>query len=574
MGIEHIFTLQTGQGSTGQNTGSTKDVHADSAAAKTQGANGGVFADGLSFFDFMLARVKGDQAAKDLARYQDANSGKNDGANILQSDNPALAKDPALDLKTILAATPALQEQVEKFSTSAPYSIGDTLALNQQVFDNIMVKLPDGDLEITEEERVALEAFKDKAPNLFDLIFAPADNEGEADTKDGKAVKFDPLARLLSSIETSKTDASSPANILSDMSAAQITDLKAYIKELERFEYQENSSDNIQGLAFPTPPESLDKIARFLNTANIGARGKTNIATDTPAALDTAAKDVKSAGTKTDKSLPLINHDAHGFAGFDEASTQVQRFNKFLQSMDDTKDIKNGPVRNSDLKDTLSSKDISATRATPVSGTPVFSSMEAMSPLSGFMSGDPALGFMSGADSIDSLMVQSTQSAPNGLSALTNTSLQSAHATTPHPAVSNLAIKIQKNASNGETRNINIQLDPPDLGRLEVRMSFDKDKTMKASIIIEKPETHLMLQRDANALERALADAGVDIDGGGLEFELADQDHDFSHNGDSNDDLTGNTHGQNAIGEPDITETTMNWSVDPATGHMQYSILV
>jgi hypothetical protein len=105
-------------------------------------------------------------------------------------------------------------------------------------------------------------------------------------------------------------------------------------------------------------------------------------------------------------------------------------------------------------------------------------------------------------------------------------------------------------------------------------MTF-KDKTVKAIVTAEKPETHMMLQRDAQVLERALQEAGLDADGG-LSFELAEHGFDFDqHNqrGGGHDE-GGTGSGLNDGEEVEIIESTMTWHVDPETGHTRYDLWV
>lgn len=157
------------------------------------------------------------------------------------------------------------------------------------------------------------------------------------------------------------------------------------------------------------------------------------------------------------------------------------------------------------------------------------------------------------------------------LGSLTNLVTQAHSASQPHPAIQMVAATISKAAASGDTRNITLQLDPPELGRVEVRMSFGKDKTVKAALLAEKPETLAMLQRDAHSLERALASSGLNIDSGGLDFSLAQEGYDF--NGQQNGG--GNRSDRYASGDngpEEIIESTMTWRVDPETGHMRYSI--
>lgn len=159
-----------------------------------------------------------------------------------------------------------------------------------------------------------------------------------------------------------------------------------------------------------------------------------------------------------------------------------------------------------------------------------------------------------------------------------NATLQAAHATSAsiqagqaHPATQTVAAQVSKAAQNGDSRSITLQLDPPDLGRVEVRLEFGHEKTVKAHLVIEKPETYLMLQRDAGALERALQDAGLDANSDSLNYEMAADDYAFNSNRDGQSG--GGSAGASTEGEDEIIETTMTWDVDPETGHVHYSIL-
>lgn len=165
-----------------------------------------------------------------------------------------------------------------------------------------------------------------------------------------------------------------------------------------------------------------------------------------------------------------------------------------------------------------------------------------------------------------------------GLSTTTMTSLVTSapQATYPHPATQAVAATISKAAAGGEDKAFSIKLDPPELGRVEVKMSIDKHNAVKAHLIIEKPETYMMLQRDAQILERSLQGIGLETGDGGLSFELA-QDNMFQNEGDRGGERyqTGNRADAGSIdGADTVIETTMTWHVDPETGMQRYNILV
>ena len=85
-----------------------------------------------------------------------------------------------------------------------------------------------------------------------------------------------------------------------------------------------------------------------------------------------------------------------------------------------------------------------------------------------------------------------------------------------------IAVTIQREANNGN-RRFEIQLDPPDLGRIDVRLEMTRDGRMLTNLTVDRPETLDHLMRDARQLERALMNSGLKLDDNGLQFSLRDQ---------------------------------------------------
>ncbi|MCH8488651.1 MAG: flagellar hook-length control protein FliK [Oceanicaulis sp.] len=85
--------------------------------------------------------------------------------------------------------------------------------------------------------------------------------------------------------------------------------------------------------------------------------------------------------------------------------------------------------------------------------------------------------------------------------------------------VQTLAAQIVRRQGEGG-RVFDIRLDPPELGRVGVRLEMGKDQMVKAMLSAERPDTLQELQRTARDLERALADAGFDLAENGLSFTL------------------------------------------------------
>ena len=85
-----------------------------------------------------------------------------------------------------------------------------------------------------------------------------------------------------------------------------------------------------------------------------------------------------------------------------------------------------------------------------------------------------------------------------------------------------IAVEIATHAKEGKNR-FEIRLDPPDLGRIDVRLEIDKAGNVTSRLVVERTDTLDLLRRDQGTLERALNDAGLKMDGSSLQFSLRDQ---------------------------------------------------
>jgi flagellar hook-length control protein FliK len=85
--------------------------------------------------------------------------------------------------------------------------------------------------------------------------------------------------------------------------------------------------------------------------------------------------------------------------------------------------------------------------------------------------------------------------------------------------VEQLRVNISKAANRGMDR-ITIKLHPETLGRVEVKLEFGADGRVSAQVTVDKADTLEMLQRDVRGLERALNDAGLKTENGGIQFGL------------------------------------------------------
>ena len=114
----------------------------------------------------------------------------------------------------------------------------------------------------------------------------------------------------------------------------------------------------------------------------------------------------------------------------------------------------------------------------------------------------------------------------------------SAPAATPAPipsritpqAAQGLAAQIVRRADEGQT-TFDLRLDPPSLGRVDVRLSISTDRQVEAVIAAERPDALVELQRAARDLETSLRDAGLSLRQDGLRFELGGQGQAFGKQG-------------------------------------------
>lgn len=96
----------------------------------------------------------------------------------------------------------------------------------------------------------------------------------------------------------------------------------------------------------------------------------------------------------------------------------------------------------------------------------------------------------------------------------------------PHmaqPDSTAMAVQIFAKASEGES-SFDIRLDPPELGRVDVKLLIDEAGRAHSHLTVEKVQTLDLMLRDREGLERALKDAGLDVAQDGLNFSLKSQD--------------------------------------------------
>jgi flagellar hook-length control protein FliK len=89
------------------------------------------------------------------------------------------------------------------------------------------------------------------------------------------------------------------------------------------------------------------------------------------------------------------------------------------------------------------------------------------------------------------------------------------------PAATQVAQEIVRRF-DGDTTHFEVRLDPPELGRVEVRLEVSRDNKVSATVVADSPQTLVELARHARDLQNSLQAAGLDLADHGLSFDLRD----------------------------------------------------
>ncbi len=123
----------------------------------------------------------------------------------------------------------------------------------------------------------------------------------------------------------------------------------------------------------------------------------------------------------------------------------------------------------------------------------------------------------------------SANSLPNtgfaAIAAATPSTAAAAPAAAPAAAavpVSGLPVVIAARARAGSNQ-FDIRLDPPELGRIDVRLDVNHDGQVTSHVTVDRQDTLDLLQSQQPQLERALEQAGLKTSDNGLQFTLRDQ---------------------------------------------------
>lgn len=176
--------------------------------------------------------------------------------------------------------------------------------------------------------------------------------------------------------------------------------------------------------------------------------------------------------------------------------------------------------------------------------------------LGGFKNQDvPLLNSQDGADGIASL-----NGTADGKATPASSQLRAAGYTSP---TQSLALQIAQKVQNG-AQQFEIRMNPPELGRVDVKLDFNKDGHMTTHLTIERPETLEMLTRDSRQLERALQQSGLNISGSDLTFSLKQEGESAGQQ--FNAGFEAETSGQNPASEnePELSEAIYRRLANPS----------
>jgi len=505
-------------------------------AQALSGSGTGIFAAGagMSFMDLIFARTTADGAANPAVEATASSLVEKlaQKAELITSqpnyEGHAEPLTPEQILQNLLATDPAALESIT--------SPEEFAALKLELAPEVTVTAP---LNLAEARK--------KIAEILDSLLAGMPQESKPEI-----IEIEP-GKFVAQLQTGKEEGV-PALIATGLSVEDLTKLLQDIAN-----GNEDAQSYVIGVVQITPPEAK-KEAIFLPRGIVVVQPQHpagEISTPQQAAGSEQADDLSAqltalTGGEEGESLPLEESDFEG----------VLRILERAQAQGS----QTGQNHNTGID-----KAINAIRQQ----SPANSAIPGTVPAAGEVSTDFSMQavYPEGYDFATGSVHQLNVTGPSQFTSLVSHAPQAVY---PHPATQMVASIIAKATNDGESKNITIALDPPDLGKVHVRMEMGKDNSVKAHMVIEKPETYLMLQRDAQVLERALQDAGMDT-GGGLSFELAQDGSFFERdgNGSGGNSGGGNSDDTGEINAPGETiETRMDWYVDPATGMTRYDALV
>ncbi len=388
--------------------------------------------------------------------------------------------------------------------------------------------------------------------NLFALIASLLNESGEQKgVKESDGTNNNDFMALLGKIKDAVENGDIPS-LTSGLTIEQLTALDENLDAYVQGKLSKEEEELLETLAAQWVTLAPPSTAR---SANKTSEEEVRIKSDMAAALKQPKSDTANA-------KPITTEERH----YSNARYDA-RYSAEGNVTDNTADTSKADI---DFKTTLKAESGQNTQAQQQTANNTSSAAERFLQSSSVLNALPALDSSAQGSQAIGLTQAAIQGQANN--PLTSVITQSQNATQAHPATQMVSATIQKAVKAGEDTNIKLRLDPPELGRVEVKMSIDKDNMAKIVLTVEKPETFMMLQKDSHVLQQALYESGVDTQGD-ISFELASDNQDFGRDG--NQQNGSHSSGRKSSDSEDGTlmQTTMDWQVDPDTGHMRYNIL-
>lgn len=449
---------------------------------------------------------------------------------------------------TTEAKTPVMTETKAPVKTENPLALLQ-IALSSQTLDangNVVVTAPETDAAKLQSQ---LEMTNKIINQLKAMVPDNAEKEGIFANLLGKLqAKSETLQASLSALEnpvitkgTPVEDIPLPMLIALGLNPSEISQVTQRITELEQKIGREITvEDIIAGVGGLIPPVQIANVSKASASAAVDFIDENTEPTD-----DLAAK--------------LNALDVGGKETADDADAQNAKFlggdgqDKADPALIDTKVKKDAPVFKDNLVNILNNQKSQQGQMVFPAGATALDTEAQIYQQFGLA---PASGLSFGTGAQAASLISSPTSAGQ-----------------PHPAAQMVAATLTKAGKDGVDNVMTVRLDPPELGNVSVRLQFGKDKMVKAIVTAEKPETYMMLQRDAQTLERALQAAGLETNSDSLSFQLSDngtfaQDN----NGKGGNDFGGGNAGAQDADAGETIQSTVTWQVDPSTGHVRYNI--
>lgn len=187
---------------------------------------------------------------------------------------------------------------------------------------------------------------------------------------------------------------------------------------------------------------------------------------------------------------------------------------------------------------------------------------------------------------LSGLALPSTSASSATPAALSNPLLTNSSAAAAHPAAQAVSALLERTMKNGEvkTQTLSVELDPPELGRVQIHLSYEKGEPMKVHLLTEREDTLAILKRDSHALRQALDMAGIKTDGSSLNFDMSHDSNAFQqamaqqqNNGEGSSSFRLGTGGMAEAGSvsagSQVIETALGIMIDEATGQVRYNLL-